>query len=220
MARPLVSLIPRLAEIIAAFPSRTNEELAAEFGLTRRQCANIGSTHGLRKTHEVLSRARRTRKTPIEGAPWTTLILKAIHAAGKTGIDFPQARRAAPSANEDQVRAALNKLTAEGRIHRYAKHRSSRWFSTAEMATVHGARLLTPTPAAAENGVRIAQGQAPAQLRGEPRITDRTVITPCPGVPGPEARWHGNARPVFSGLRPGQYADAPSSWVSAVTTKL
>lgn len=219
MARPLVSLIPRLAEIIAAFPNRTNEELAAEFGLTRRQCANIGSTHGLKKTHEVLSRARRTRKTPIEGAPWTTLIIKGIEAAGRAGVDFAQARRAAQSATEDQVRAALNKLTAEGRIYRYAKHRSSRWFATAEWAKVHGVKLLTPAPALSENGVRIAPSKPPAQLHGKPRITDRTVITPCPGVPGPEARWHGNALPVFSGLRPGQYADAPSSWVSAVTTK-
>lgn len=219
MSRPLVSRIACLDQVKAAYPHHTNEELAAQFGLTRRQLTNIASTHGLLKTHETLSRARSVRKTRLAVAPWTKQLLDGIAAAGPAGVDFAQARRIASTANEDQARATLNKLTAAGRIHRYAKHRVSRWFATAEWAAAHGARVLAPVPSTPSNSVQIKASRTPADLRGEPVTTARTRFTPCPGVPGPEARWHTNARPVFSGLGPGLYTDQPSSWVTAITTK-
>jgi hypothetical protein len=219
MSRPLVSRIACLEQVKAAYPHYTNEELAAQFGLTRRQLTNIASTHGLLKTHETLSRARSVRKTLLAVAPWTKQLLDGIAAAGPAGVDFAQARRIASTANEDQARATLNKLTAAGRIHRYAKHRVSRWFSTAEWATAHGARVLAPVPSAPGNGVQIKSSEPPAAQRGALVITASTRFTPCPGAPGPEARWHGDARPVFSSMPPGVYTDQASSWVKAVTAK-
>lgn len=219
MPRPLVSNIPRLDEILALFPTRTNDELAEQFGLNRRQLTNIGSTYGLTKTPEAVSRARRVRKTPMGTAPWTTQLLQAIAAAGAAGMSFAQAARAASTANADQARATLNKLTAAGKLFRYAKHRSSRWFATKEWAEAYGALSLMPAPSSESNGVQIRAAPAPATRPGDPRITADTRITTCPGVPGPEARWHGNARPIFSGLGPGVYTDQPSSWVKAVTSK-
>ena len=102
----------------------------------------------------------------------------------------------------------------------------SRWFKQHDWAqafanTALAAGALPPKHVQPANApvVHIAPDPGPARSADAARLPEGLRIQYGAPVPGPEARWHGDARPVFSSKPPGVYTDQASSWVKAITTK-
>jgi hypothetical protein len=228
------------AAMLAAYPGTTNAELAKRYGLTERQLVYIASRAGVRKDVATL------RATQLHGQPAANAqrmrLLDAIAQAGPDGLEWNAACDTLAGAAEKLVSTRLAQLVDVGQAHRAGPHRHARWFANAAWAAAYAARPAPPTAKAlrsqaaqaarearnraraaakrrpaATAGVRIAPSAGPARERGDGVVTAATRVTVGHAVPGPEARWHGNAAPIFSARRPGQYDDEPSSWVRAIT---
>lgn len=218
------SILPpdREAEFRAAFPDRSDADLAEAFGLTVRQAQYLGFKAGLSKTHATRSASRRNRVA--NGEALTVRVERAVAQAAQHGLNREQVERILPDATPGGINGAINKLTGDGRIHRAGRKGHSRWFITTafaqdflaqqQAAKFNPAPLLpSPTPV-----VHIARQAGPAQQGGEPLIPPGVHKQIGHPVPGPEGRWHSNARPILRNLGPGVYTDAASSWVKAITS--
>lgn len=225
--RPLTP--EREAELLARYATDTNQELAAAFGLRVTQVVALGQKHGLRKSHDTLSRARLAREAAnANGGAMAEQVFALAQAAGEAGVSHASVCAALPGLNPDSLTAALYKLTAMGRVHRGGKKGSARWYINAADAAAFDQQQRTPpapkaakpcAPALVANGVQITHQPGPALTPGEAYTPDHITPIKCPSVPGPEARWHTNAAPILKAMGPGRYTDEPSSWVKALTER-
>lgn len=214
--------LERECEFCNDFPHESDAALAKRYGITVRQAQYLGFKSGLHKTAATRSASRRHRH--VQGPALTDRVHQLVEQAGKSGISRDCVERIMTVESPSSISNALNKLTAGGRIHRMGTKGKSRWFSAAEQARDFAAELTAakyrpaPEPTGrTTRGVHITPAKPPALLPGEPDIPASVCKQIGKPVPGPEGRWHTNARPIFSGLGPGLYTDAPSSWVNAIT---
>lgn len=222
--RPVLSPA-REQELCAAFPHHTNAELAARYGLTVRQVQHIGSKSGLVKTASTISATRSTRVT--EGVALTVRVQQLVQQSGDAGISRAGVEQAMPQESPNGICSAINQLTSHHRIHRAGPKGRSRWFATKELAQAFQAAqtaakyaVAPPAPAKPSTTPKAARPRAPQPApRAEATIPEGLQIQYGAPVPGPEARWHANARPILRNLGPGVYTDEPSSWVTALTSR-
>lgn len=215
-AVPTMPVTPAVeAEVARLFPSATNDELAQAFGLTVRQVQHIGTRHGLTKSAEAVSRARRARGPAKPGGPLTTRIAAALVAAGDNGLSPRELYAAFPAASAEQVDNAISRLRSTKRAFRAGPKLAGRWFATRDAAAACEARL---TPRAPLAGVTVATTRGPAHEPAPAHIPEGLTVQYGAPVPGPWAHVHANAPRVFGA--PGQYDDpAPRPWVAAATAR-
>lgn len=218
MGRRFISLEAR-AELCKLFPHHSDAYLAERFGLNVRQVQNVGFKEGLRKTPETLRASARRRQDQKPQVPLIERVAKAIIDAGDGGLSRDGIGSAISGSSPSSITTSLNKLVAQKRIYRAGRTGRSRWFGTLKQAQEYVETVTFAAEPAKEAPVKVTAATAPARLAIDPRIPEGLQIQYGHSVPGPEARWHTNARPVFSCMPPGVYTDQASSWVKAVTTK-
>ena len=207
------------AEVASMFPHAANDEIAQAFRLTVRQVQHIGTRHGLTKTAEARSRIAASR-AKLSSTTLQALLLAALKAAGAAGLSKPAAHAAVAQATSGQVDGALYKLCTKQQAHRRGSKGRSTWHFGARPAAQATSALQPPAaPRTSAAVVKVPSYTAgPARTQGPAHIPAGIQIQRGAPVPGPEARWHANAQPAFSAVKPGQYLDAePRSWVAAIT---
>lgn len=218
MGRRFMSIEKR-AELCELFPHHSDAALAQMYGLNVRQVQYIGFIEGLRKTPETVSASARRRSENQSATPLRNRVQEAIVAAGEAGLSRDGICNAISGSSPSSITTCLNKLTASQKVFRAGRAGRSRWFGTLEQAQSHMEQVTAAARPAKEAAVKVAPETPPARLAIQPHIPAGLQIKYGHSVPGPEARWQTNARPVFSSMPPGVYSDQPSSWVKAVTSK-
>jgi hypothetical protein len=245
MPRQLLSPDQR-ATLLAAYPTTTNAELARQYGLTERQLVYIAAAAGVRKNAAALRRTHQRygihvqqqlaslrwalARVGADGLSWSNacavlsgscedavskrlaLLVRdgQAHRAGTHGrlrwfaeAAWAEAYAARPFITAKAQRSEAAREAREART----KARQER---LQQKPKQRRAQPVAPAPVAVSD-------RGPAFAPGAPRIPEGLQVQHGAPVPGPEARWHSNAKPLLRRSGPGVYTDEPSSWVLAVT---